>query len=83
MRHEDLDRQDARVPRVGVGERDVDAKGCDLYWLKVALDYCAPGKVVSTEGESYFSWSCELPGWGRFGADMLDYVVMYRDEDVS
>jgi len=31
-------------------------------------------------GEAYFSWTCDLPGWGRFGADMLDYLVLYPNE---
>lgn len=79
--------------------RDPNAKhtgDCDFRWLKAALDYCAPGHVVSTActcgasektpqvrcvtgcGEPYFSRSCPLPGW-HLGADMLDYVVLYRE----
>jgi hypothetical protein len=56
---------------------------CDFRWLAGALAYCAPGHVVSTApgcGEPHFSYHCDLPGWGRFGADMLDYVVLYPQE---
>jgi hypothetical protein len=70
-----------RTERVERAENE-HGGNCDFRWLKVALDYCAPGRVVSTASQEYFSWSCGLPGWGYFGADMLDYVVMYKDEDV-
>lgn len=48
----------------------------DMRWLEVAHEYVAPGHIVSCEGESYFAWHCDLPGF-RLGADMLDYTVLY------
>ena len=50
--------------------------GCDFRWLQAVLAYVAPGHIVNAEGEAYFSWSCDLPGF-TLGADMLDYVVLY------
>lgn len=40
--------------------------------------YCRPGRIVSCDGESFFSWSCDLPGF-KLGADMLEYTVLYDD----
>lgn len=50
----------------------------DSVWLARAREYVAPGDVVDV-GEPYFSWTCELPGWGRLGADMADFVVLYPE----
>lgn len=58
-----------------------DASGLDEdddKWLAEALAYLGDGNVVDV-GEPYFSWTCELPGWGRCGADMADYIVIYRE----
>jgi hypothetical protein len=39
---------------------------------------CADDCASFESGDSYFSWSCDLPGFG-LGADMVDYVVLYPD----
>lgn len=54
----------------------------DEKWVEAAIQYCAPGRIVSCEGESFFSWSCELPGF-TLGADMLEYIVLYPEEQES
>lgn len=48
----------------------------DLPWVDAAHAYAAPGRIVSAEGEAFFSWSCELPGF-KLGADMLEFVILY------
>jgi hypothetical protein len=50
----------------------------DLQWIDKAIDYCAPGSIVSCDGEAFFSWHCELPGF-TLGADMLEYTVLYPE----
>jgi hypothetical protein len=52
----------------------------DLPWVQRANEYCAPGHIVSIEGEPYFAWRCELPGY-TLGCDVADYVVLYPRED--
>lgn len=52
----------------------------DEKWLKAAEEYVAPGVIVSCEGESFFSRYCDLPGF-RLGADMIEYVVHYHEDD--
>ncbi len=60
-------------------DKATHAKDCDFAHLQAAYDYVAPGHFVSCDGESYFSWSCDLPGF-NLGADMLDYTVLYTEE---
>ncbi len=50
----------------------------DERWVEAAHEYCAPGRIVSCDGEPFFARSCELPGF-RLGADMLEYTVLYDD----
>lgn len=50
----------------------------DERWVEAAVEYCKPGRIVSCDGESFFSWSCDLPGF-KLGADMLEYTVLYDD----
>ena len=50
----------------------------DLHWVDAAIAYCAPGRIVSCEGEPFFASWCELPGF-RLGADMLEYTVLYAE----
>lgn len=47
-------------------------------WVEAAVAYCAPGRIVSCDGEPFFQWSCKLPGF-TLGADMLEYTVLYDD----
>lgn len=51
------------------------ADGCVAESDDGHTDGCASRESA----EAYFSWSCGLPGWGHFGADMLDYVVIYPE----
>jgi hypothetical protein len=51
----------------------------DMKWLKAAEDYVAPGRIVSCDGESYFSHTCDL--WGHPACDVLEYTVMYDGEE--
>lgn len=50
----------------------------DMKWLEAAHEYVSPGHIVSTEGEGYFAWSCDLPGY-TLGGDVLEYVVLYTE----
>lgn len=50
----------------------------DMEWLTAAERYVAPGYVVACGEESFFSHSCDLPGFS-LGADMLEYRVLYLD----
>ncbi len=50
----------------------------DLKWVDVAIEYCAPGRIVDCDGEAFFSRYCELPGF-TLGADMLEFTVLYSD----
>lgn len=45
----------------------------DLPWVKKALEYVAPGHIVSAEGEQYFAHRCDL--WGHLACDVMEYVV--------
>jgi hypothetical protein len=51
----------------------------DLKWVEAAIAYCAPGRIVSCEGEPYFTRWCELPGF-TLACDVLDFVVLYPEE---
>lgn len=50
----------------------------DHHWLDAAYEYVGDGRIVDCSDESYFAWSCDLPGF-TLGADMLDYQVLYDD----
>lgn len=52
----------------------------DFKWLEAAVAYCAPGRIVSCEGEAYFTRWCDLPGF-NLGADCLDYTVLYAEDE--
>lgn len=52
----------------------------DFAWLEAAIKYCAPGRIVSCEGEPYFAAYYSLPGMPCLGMDVLDYVVLYPEE---
>ncbi len=47
----------------------------DEVWLEKAYKYCEPGQIVDV-GESFFAWSCDLPGF-KMGADMAEFTVIY------
>jgi len=51
----------------------------DEKWLDAAHEHCAPGHIVSCGEESFFSWSCDLPGF-KLGADMLEYTILYPED---
>lgn len=50
----------------------------DEKWVQAALDYVAPGRIVSCDGESYFSHRCDL--WGHLACDVLEYTVLYPED---
>jgi hypothetical protein len=52
----------------------------DLPWVAKAVEYCEPGYIVSCGEESFFSWTCDLPGFSK-GADMMEFTVMYTDKE--
>lgn len=53
----------------------------DLQWLEAAVAYCAPGHIVSCEGEAFFTWGgTDLPGF-TLGCEALEYVVLYSDRE--
>lgn len=52
----------------------------DLLWVQVAHIYCEPGRIVDCGDETFFSRSCDLPGF-RLGADMMEYTVLYPEEN--
>lgn len=53
----------------------------DQKWIDAALEYVAPGRIVSAEGEPYFAHSCELSG--HLACDVMEYTVMYDDPEMT
>lgn len=47
----------------------------DQQCLERFLDFIAPARVVSTQGEQYFTWSYRLHGGDAGGGDVIDYVT--------
>ncbi len=50
----------------------------DMRWVDAAHELCAPGHFVSCDGEAWFAWSCDLPGF-NLGCDVLDYTILYPE----
>lgn len=50
----------------------------DMPWLEAANAYAAPGHIVSCGEDSWFAWSCDLPGFD-LGADVCEYTILYTD----
>jgi len=50
----------------------------DMKHLEAAHEYLK-GFVVCDVGESFFSWSCDLPGF-NLGADMAEYVLVHIED---
>lgn len=53
----------------------------DLKWVDVAHKYCAPGRIVSCDGEPFFAHWNELPGF-ELATNCLEYTVLYQDGEV-
>lgn len=53
----------------------------DMKHYEAALQYAEPGSYVSVGEETFFSYSCDLPSWGRMGAEMVEYTILYPAKD--
>lgn len=51
----------------------------DMKHLEAAHEYLK-GFIVCDVGESFFSWSCDLPGF-NLGADMAEFTLIAFKED--
>lgn len=54
----------------------------DLPWVEAAIAYCAPGRIVSCDGEPFFVRYCDLPGF-NLACDCLEYTVLYAEGEES